>query len=1162
MSKSSTLYVCIFLSLFSLETVFAQNIQINEVVSSNTSYLDEDDDSPDWIELYNPSQQEVSLSGWTITDRENNPKWTFGDTNIPADGYLHIWASGKDRANSFPRTLIDLGDEWQYLAPSQPLSNTWTSIDFNDTNWSTGSSGFGYSDGDDATILSSSTRSIFVRKEFSLEDLSNIESLILDIDYDDGFVAYLNGEEVARDNMSQTNPNFNDFSNTDHEAIMYQGGRPDRFIIDKSKLVDGKNVLAVSVHNVSTTSSDLTLIPMLTAEFSEPATVGIDPPVYLNFENAGLHTNFKISADETIFLYDQDGNQVSTITVTNIPSDVSLGVNPTDQQLVLYEEPTPGERNGETGLEGFLSESIEFSHEGGLHDNEFLLTLINPDNNNVIRYTTDATIPTSSSNIYSSPISINENTVIRTRLYRSGYIPSKTQTKSYILNKTHEIPVMSLVSEPDNFFSDESGIYVLGEGVFLEFPYQGSNIWEDWERPVHVSLFEKDGTTLQFDAGTKIFGGWSRALDQRSLSVFARGKYGISEIDYPLFPDQPYEKYQAFVLRNSGNDFLNSNIRDITLTSLMEGTGMEFQSYRSVATYINGEYWGFFNMREKMNEHFLASRHNIDPTKIDILGPFNELIQGSDVDYRSMLTYLETNSLISEENYQIVADQVDIDNFIMHHIAQIYFDNKDWPGNNNKQWRPHGGKWRWMLFDTDFGFGIWDNNAFETNTLDFALEANGPFWPNPPSSTLLFRRLMGNTGFRNKFVNQFADELNSRFLPEKVEQHIEESAMKIASEVLDHYNRWGGSINQHYTKVDQMIRFGNLRPSRMKSHIKSQFNIPAHHKITLQVNNPNQGYIQVNSLTLSDSYWTGDYFENVPITITAYPKPGYEFSHWAGSGSSIEQTLTVNMQSDLAFTAIFLSSYDEPIAIINEINYKSDDEHDTGDWIEMHNPSNTPIDLSAWVITDSDVENGFSIPENTILQGGEYLILATDQSKFQSVHDDVNDIIDDLSFGLSSEGETIRLYSPDGFMRDSVTYDVVNPWPELANGLGYTLELKSPELDNSLPENWATIHSLGSPGKTNKDITSIEDESASIDITRYPNPFKDAVGIDISLINGGLVSAKLYNQSGKLVEIIYDGQLSSGTHKITSDLGHLAQGMHILEVTSENKKETFQWVKI
>ena len=296
---------------------------------------------------------------------------------------------------------------------------------------------------------------------------------------------------------------------------------------------------------------------------------------------------------------------------------------------------------------------------------------------------------------------------------------------------------------------------------------------------------------MSFDAGTKIFGGWSRALDQRSLSIFARGQYGLSEIEYPLFPDRPYEKYQAFILRNSGNDFLSSNIRDVTLTSLMDGSGLETQAYRPVVTYVNGLYWGLLNMREKMNEHYLASRFGIDPNEIDILGPFNELIQGSDVDYKSMLNFLESNSLASDENYQWISEQVDIDNFIIYHVAQIYFDNTDWPGNNNKQWRPKNGKWRWMLYDTDFGFGTWSTVAFQNNTLAFALEPNGPFWPNPPASTLLFRSLVENTTFRNKFVNQFADELNSRFLPERVGEHIENVAANVASEIPDHYTRWG-----------------------------------------------------------------------------------------------------------------------------------------------------------------------------------------------------------------------------------------------------------------------------------------------------------------------------------------------------------------------------------
>ena len=1145
----------------SVKAVIGQQVQINEVVSSNSTFFDEDGNTPDWIELHNTSTTSVDLTGWTLTDKEGEFKWQFVETIMDEGGYLLVWASGKDEPQFFPRTLINRGDNWKYLIPNQPLNLTWINTDYDDGSWPIGPSGFGYADGDDATNLPFGVTSIFMRKQFTISDLSIIENLFLDIDYDDGFVAYLNGKETARSNMAQDRPSYNDFSITDHEAGLYQGIKPDRFEIDKSFIIEGQNVISIQAHNVSTNSSDFTVVPFLTALFNQENTEGVEPPVVLEYSSSSIHTNFKISEEETLFLYDKNGVEVSRLSVGNIPPDVSIGLRPSDQRLILYEQPTPNEKNKEEGFDGFITEKIEFSNDGGIVD-ELQLMLSSSGENDIILYTTDATIPITTSDVYSSPITIFKNTVVRARIFKQGLIPSKTQTRTYILDRDHDMPMVSLVTEPDNFFSNETGIYVLGDGSFPDFPHFGSNIWEDWERPIHFSLYEQDELTIEFNAGTKIFGGWSRALDQRSLSIFARGQYGLSEIDYPLFPNRPYDKYQSFILRNSGNDFLVSNIRDVTLTSLMDGSGLETQAYKPVVTYVNGLYWGLFNMREKMNEHYLASRYGINPDEIDILGPFDEVIQGSSEDYRSMMTFLETNSLTSDESYQWIADQVDIDNFIIYHVAQIYFDNTDWPGNNNKQWRVKDGKWRWILYDTDFGFGTWDANAFQNNTLLFALEPNGPFWPNPPASTLLFRKLVENINFRNKFVNQFADELNSRFIRERVEEHIENVAANVASEIPDHYDRWGGNTSQHNQKVDDMIRFGNFRPYRIKEHIKSQFGLPAHHQITLQVDNPTQGFITVNSLTIDDPIWKGDYFEDVPIKVSAFPKQGYTFSHWAGSGTSTNAELSIDLNSDLSFIAFFVPSNDEPSVIINEINYNSNEENDSGDWIELYNPFDSPIDLINWVITDKDYESGYVFSENMLLQGGAYIILAKDELKFQNVHDDVQNVKGNLSFGLSSEGETLQLYSSEGLLTDSVSYLPTLPWSELANGQGYTLELRSPELDNSKSENWTSFRSLGSPGESNDEISEITEIENKLQIKRYPNPFVDVVKLDIYLHNSSFVSAKLYDREGRLVETFYENKLVEGLHTISTDLKDMAKGIYILEVNIGGKQETFQWIKL
>ena len=152
-------------------------------------------------------------------------------------------------------------------------------------------------------------------------------------------------------------------------------------------------------------------------------------------------------------------------------------------------------------------------------------------------------------------------------------------------------------------------------------------------------------------------------------------------------------------------------MRDVLLTSLMEDSNLDIQAYRSVASYLNGEYWGLYNIREKINEHYLASLHNLDPDEINIVELNGEVIHGDNEAYLNMVSFVSNNSLSSSENYQQIADQIDIDNYIQYQVAQIYYDNRDWPGNNIKFWQPTGGKWRWILFDTDFGAGTWNVDA-------------------------------------------------------------------------------------------------------------------------------------------------------------------------------------------------------------------------------------------------------------------------------------------------------------------------------------------------------------------------------------------------------------------------------------------------------------------
>ncbi len=1162
------LFIVIGLSQMSL----AQSIRINEVVASNSIHLDEDGDSPDWLELHNYGTSTVNLSNWTLSDDEDNPqKWAFPNINLTPDSYLFLWASSKDRLETGgTRTLITQGDSFYYHIPTATLPTDWVDLDYDPQNWEEGPSGFGYDDNDDNTIIPTGTLSIYLRKTFELADVNSIKELILDVDYDDAFVAYINGTEIARANINGTFPAYDAGTPTDHEAQLYQGGQADRFIIDDiaELLQDGTNVLAIQALNISNNSSDFTIIPYLSAVYAGFSNEGISPPSELNLSNQYLHTNFKISAEEeSLFLYDSMGTLIHQTEINNLPSNISFGYSNTQNGFAYFENTTPGYENDLLSYLGIVNRNIQFSHDGG-EVGFFSLGLNGVASDETIRYTKDATVPDENSPIYSIPIPIAENTVIRARVFKDGFIPSKPQSHTYLYNESHSLPIICLVTEPDNFFDNETGIYVKGPGLHPDFPYFEANFWEDWERPIHFSLYEPNGDLgLAFDGGIKIFGGWSRALDQKSLSIFARKRYGLEEINYPLFDRLPYENFQALVLRNSGNDWLRTQFRDGALTSLMQGTSIDFQAYRPTVTYLNGEYWGIHNIREKINEHYFAIKYNLNPDELDILEFNGDVVHGDNQEYRQLINYVSANDLVNDVNYQYVADRIDIENFIIYNITQIYFDNQDWPGNNIKFWRPKDGKWKWVLFDTDYGFGIWSSDAYLNNTLAFALNPDGPFWPNPPWSTLLFRKLTQNQNFQHQFVNRFADEMNSRFISERVCIHIDSVAQKIAPEIARHLNRWGENSASWNFHVENMKRFAQLRPIRQKFHILSAFGLPTFHELTIDIKDTNEGFVKINNrLSIQQNLWTGDYFETVPIQIEAIPASGYRFLHWEGDNFSGSALIDVDMQNPMTLTPVFEKVLDEDIAIIiNEINYQSHPDWDTEDWIELYNPNIATIDLSNWLLQNAEENNAFQFPDNTLIKGEDYLLITKSSNQFATLYPNITQLIGDFSFNLSNQGDHIQLFSDDNTLIDEVSYGVIDPWNTTANGQGATLELIAPELDNSLAENWTNVNEKGSPAAPN-----LPQEEEEIPFNGqvienwdfFPNPFLNELNIHFCLKQDTHIQAYLYDIQGRKTHDIFIGQLEVGDYFLQEETPDLPEGLYILKfIEGEENVLIRKWLK-
>ncbi len=1135
---------------------------INELMPSNSSTIaDEDGDYSDWLELFNNTDTSINLSGFGISDDEDELfKWVLPEIAIPSKDHLLIFASDKNRTSFVKHweTIINWGDEWKYFIGNNEPPAGWKNLGFNDQSWLEGPSGFGYGDDDDSTIVPN-VISVFIRKTFTIDDVNDISAAVLHVDYDDAFVAYLNGIEIARSNIGTPGipPPYYQGANELREALIYQGGKPESYPINdyQNILQQGNNVLCIQVHNLNTSSSDLTLIPFFSLGMNStpPNANGTHP--LLNLPDKYLHTNFKLSADgENVFITNPEGNIVDQISTGEMLTDISFGRKPdgTENWFYFYEA-TPGDSNITEGYNGIAGEPV-FSSPGGIYASPLVITLTGNSSSEVIHYTLDGSVPKENSPVYSQPIQINEAKVLRARIFSSGYLPGKTITNTYLINFSSEFPIFSISTDPANFFSEETGIYTLGDSASSDYPYFGANFWKDWEKPVHIELFDNNNSGFSMDAGVKIFGAWSRGKPQKSLSLIARGEYGYPEINYPLFPDLPITEYQSFILRNSGNDWEYTMFRDGLMTSLVDGVDIDKQDFRPAILFLNGEYWGIHNLREKVNEHFIAAHHNIDADSVVILENFGWKVFGDSLEYMQLYYFIENNDLSNSANYQYVADRIDIKNFILNYASQIYFNNTDWPGNNIKFWKENSnGKWRWIMFDTDFGFGLYDE-GYPNNTLEFALEPNGPSWPNPPWSTLFLRKLLANNSFKNDFINISADLLNTNFHKDRVVQLINDMKSEYFSEIQRHINRWQPfSFSSWEYYVNKMITFAERRPNYMRVHIKQHFNLQGTNAVFVTIPDVSMGSVQLNSIEIKTSNWAGVYFLNIPITFIAKPKPGFKFLHWEGSNTSTEDSIIITPVGAISLTAVFELDPDIPRIVINEINYNSSSSFDTEDWIELYNNSDTSVNISGWVFKDSEDEHIYTIPDNTILDGNEYLVLCNNVSLFNPLFPDVQNYIGNFDFGLSGGGELIRLFDADSNIIDSLTYDDSDPWPEEADGNGATLSLKNPNMENHLPESWAASIGHGTPGEINDVFVNAENESNFLPeefalYQNYPNPFNPVTNIKYAIVKASDVSIKVYDILGNEIKTIVNTFHQPGFYNIEFDAGRFSSGVYFYRI--------------
>ncbi len=864
-----------------------------------------------------------------------------------------------------------------------------------------------------------------------------------------------------------------------------------------------------------------------------------------------LHSNFKLDSENGRIILSNDFDQIiDDVSWSRMLTDISKGRDESNPDVwVYFREPTPGAGNFSQAYHG-ICPAPTFSVAGGLANSPISLGL-EIEGEGEIRYTFGGFEPQESSPLYESLLEIVSTTIVRARGFAADRIPSEIVTHSYFFDESPSMALISLVTHPPNLWDEDIGIYVLGDSYDPAPPHVGANFWEDWSRPAHIEFFEANGN-LAFaqDIGIKIYGGWNRSLPQKSLRLMAKSEFGPKSINYQVFPDKNIARFKSLLLRNSGNDWTVTHFRDAMMTGHVADTALDRQAYRPAIVFFNGEYMGIHNVRERIDTHYLATNHDLDREEIDLLEKHSAVIEGANEDYLSLLSFIESHDLSEDVNYQYVCTQMDVKNFAAYNIVKIFFGNTDWPAHNREFWRSQGpeGLWRWLLFDLDFGLGRYLPPSH--NTLAWALEENSDASANQPWSTLMLRKLLKNTEFRQYFVALYADWLNSRFLSSELLAAVDVHRNLLIDEMPRHLVRWDRSMFAWEGSIDNMCEYILERPDNARRHMMEVLDLPDTLKLVLDVKPANAGRIELTGHSI-DSYWTGVYFQGNPINLKAVPAPGFRFKYWSGSEDGRSDELSLDLSESSVLVANFeAEDFDDSSVVFNEINYHSSASFDSGDWVELVNRSEEDQDLSDWTFKDDNDEHAFTIPPGTILHPGEFLILCQDLSKFRTHFPNVTSVLGSFEFGLNGSGEMLRLFNWAGESADWVLYSDRSPWTSKPDGNGPTLELISIDFDNNLPESWTHSEGHGTPGEDNgiDELEAIEHRMALL--PPFPSPFNPTCTIQFSIGTPGPVRLTVYDIKGRELECLIDGQVDRGEHRLTWRPTELASGIYLIRLVA------------
>lgn len=659
--------------------------------------------------------------------------------------------------------------------------------------------------------------------------------------------------------------------------------------------------------------------------------------IYCDKEEKGLHTSFRLESgkDGNLYLFKGDEAVDKLEKIAKMPApDIAYGRKTDGADEWGYQlTTTPGKANSGNICDGnqILGAPV-FSETGRVVTGNATINLKlslpeGAPEGAVIRYTKDGSEPKATSTKYTSTISITKTTAIRAKVFCDGWLSPMSTAQSYIFHpREMTTPVFSVLTN-DKYLNDAS------IGLFANNNSKEDKKTHDWRRPVNIEFFPTEGEESIFNqlSETRIQGGQSRGNALKSMVFYANKRFDPDhkQFQYEFFPDQKpgVTKFKAFSLRDGGNDFGDLYFRDAIIQRTMGAhTDLDWQACRTAVLYINGEYMGMLNIRERSNADNIYSNYNgledvdmveICHEQVNGVDQFIEELEEGNLDFYNQFKAFYSEKGHSKAEYE---EWIDVDEYLTVAAMNLFYGNNDWPGNNTVFWRPNDDdtesglpkRWRVIVKDTDFGLGLYgkQNNYNMIDLLYHPQNHSSDAWAYSEPATRLLKNMLENVDIRNLFIDKccvyMGDFMNGKGTGEAIDL-IKEEAMEEFVAHRDKYNPgWGwwpadnrGDITNKFNNAKSWVEG---RPNNFYQHIGSQWNLGTPIALTINKENKSDVALTFNGIQMSGNIFDGKYFKNRAITLSAIVnEEGKVVTGWKVTGAVNKEVqgseLTLNMPS-------------------------------------------------------------------------------------------------------------------------------------------------------------------------------------------------------------------------------------------------------------------------